>query len=147
MTSASSSSPLEVTREFVAAVAWGEHLKIWDLLGREARATVLRVAVNRGMDEALSARLRDGTATTGERDTFLADLVNGLRTDLAGADLDALDYDTDPGPEDPGRARVILTAPLPATLGLPGLPVGSVELTQDDGGGWLVDRLLPRNTR
>lgn len=142
-----SSTAVEVTREFVAAVAWGEHLKVWDLLGPEARATVLRVAVNRGMDEALSARLRDGTATTGERDSFLGDLVNGLRTDLAGSDLDSLDYDPDPGPEEPGQARVLLTAPMPEALGLPGLPVGSVELSQEGDGQWLVERLLPRLSR
>ncbi len=103
---AASATPLETARAFVDAVVWGEHQKVWDLLGIEARTTVLKVASNRGMDEALVARLRDGTASPAERDEFLADLVNGLRADLAGNDLDALEYEEDPQPPEPGRARV-----------------------------------------
>jgi hypothetical protein len=139
--------PVELTATFVAAVAWGEHLRVWELLSPEARRVVLRVAVGRGMDEALAARLRDGTAARAERDTFLTDLVNGLRADLRGNDLDALDYqpDPDPGGEivDPDRTRVMLLAPLvSATLGAP-LPVASVELVRDRG-QWRVEHLLPR---
>lgn len=135
--------PFVVARQFLHAVAWGEHHTIWALLGREGRTAVLRVATARGMDEGLAARLRDGVATPSDQDVFLTDLVNGLRADLAGTDLDALEIETEPGPQEPGRARVVLVAPVAAALGVPGLPVGSVELA-DEEGSWLVQRLVPR---
>ena len=132
----------ETTRAFVGAVVWGEHLRVWELLGQEGRQAVLRVAVNHGMDEALAARLRDGTATAGELEDFLTELVNGLRADLQGNDVEGLEYELDPEPPGPGRARVVLSTPVPAELG-PGLPVGSAELSEEDG-QWRVDRLVPR---
>jgi len=137
---------LAVARQFLEAVAWGEHRTVWDLLGREGRTAVLRVATRRGMDEALAARLRDGVASTAEEDDFLTDLINGLRADLAGTDLDELELDPEPGPQEPGRSRVLLIAPVAASLGVPGLPVGSVELAEDEG-IWRVQRLVPRATR
>lgn len=138
--------PVVVARRFLNAVAWGEHSTIWTLLGREGRTAVLRVATGRGMDEALAARLRDGIASPGDEDVFLTDLVNGLRADLAGTDLDALEVEAEPGPQEDGRARVLLIAPVAASLGVPGLPVGSVELTVDEG-TWVVQRLVPRLSR
>lgn len=136
--------PEETARSFVDAVVWGDHRRVWDLFGLEARTTVLGVARKRGMDEALIARLRDGTASDSERDGFLSDLVNGLRADLAGNDLDHLEYEVDAEPPEPGRARVVLHSPLPPTLGGT-LPVASVELSSDDG-AWSVERLVPRAT-
>ncbi len=140
-------SAVEVARDFVDAVVWGEHLKVWDLMGLEARTTVLKVASDRGMDEALVARLRDGTASDAEREEFLADLINGLRADLAGNDLDALDYEEDDTPQEPGRARVVVTVPV--AIGFGGnLPVASVELaTEASTNGeaeWRVQRLVPQ---
>ncbi len=130
-------------RRFVDGIAWGEHHHVWDLLGPEGRTTVLRVATQRGMDDALAARLRDGTAATAEREQFLTDLVNGLRVDLLGTDVDTVVYVADPVPE-PDRVRVILTAPFPEELGQgDGVPVGSIELTRD-GDHWLVERLHMR---
>ncbi len=137
---------LDAARRFVQAVAWGEHRTVWSLLGREGRSTVLRIAVTRGMDEALSARLRDGTTSSGEEHQFLTDLVNGLRADLAGTDLDGLDYDIEPGPAEPGRLHVMLSAPVHANLGVAGLPVGTLEMVEADG-AWVVERLLPRAKR
>ncbi|MBW3643602.1 MAG: hypothetical protein KY447_11885 [Actinobacteria bacterium] len=125
----------------MAAVAWGEHHKVWEMLSREGRSVVLRVASKRGMDEAMVARLRDGTAAASEREQFLADLINGLRADLEGNNLDGLEFERDPAPE-PGRSRVILVAPMPVGLSA-GLPIGSIELTEQ-GDGWRVERLLPR---
>ncbi len=135
-------SPVETTRVFVDAVAWGEHRKVWELLSQEGRKNVLRIAVNQGMEEALAARLREGTASEGELDKFLVDLVNGLRADLQMADVDNLDYEPDREPQGPGQARVQLVTPVPAELG-PGLPAGSAELTEEDG-TWRVTRLVPR---
>lgn len=132
-------------RSFVDAVAWGEHLKVWELLGEEGRRTVLRVAVERGMSQALSLHLGNETATKAERDGFLTDLVNGLRADLAGTDLDALLYWSDPASAEPGRAWVVLSAPLPEILGGE-VPVGTLELSSKDG-VWLVERVIPRPSR
>jgi hypothetical protein len=130
-------------RTFIEAIAWGEHRKVWDLLGPEGRKTVLRVAVRNGMDEALSARLRDGTAGASETEEFLAELLNGLRADLAGNDLDNLEYSEDGDFAGEDRVRVLLTAPVPPLLGPVGLPVGSVELAEYEG-TWQVERLTPR---
>ncbi len=136
--------PLETTRTFVDAVVWGDHLTVWELLGEEGRSTVLKVAVNHGMDEELAARLRDGTATGGERNEFLLDLVLGLRADFQGNDVDALVYELDPEPPGPDQARVLFTVPMPAELG-GGLPVGSAELSHN-GERWKVERLVPRRS-
>ena len=147
---AASPTPLETARAFVDAVVWGEHQKVWDLLGIEARTTVLKVASNRGMDEALVARLRDGTAAPAERDEFLADLINGLRADLAGNDLDALEYEEDTTAPEPDRARVVMSVPV--AMGLGGnLPVGSVELAREPSttgeAEWRIERLVPQVTK
>lgn len=132
-------------RTFVAAIAWGEHLRVWELLGKEARRTVLRVAVDRGMSQALSVRLRDATASQAEVDGFLTDLVNGLRADLAGTDLDALSYWSDPAAAGPARAWVVLMAPLPPLLGGE-VPVGTLDMSFEEG-SWLVERIIPRPSR
>ena len=143
-------SALETARAFVDAVVWGEHLKIWDLMGLEARTTVLKVASNRGMDEALVARLRDGTASVAERDEFLADLLNGLRADLSGNDLDALEYEEDTDPPEPGRSRVVISVPVAVGFG-GNLPVASVELATEPStmgaAEWRIERLLPQVTK
>lgn len=136
-----------MAREFVDAVVWGEHRKVWMLMGIEARTTVLKVAADRGMDEALVARLRDGTAGDAERDEFLMDLIAGLRADLAGNDLDALEYEEDAEPPEPGRARVVISVPV--AIGFGGnLPVGSVELAEEASTNgeseWRVQRLIPQ---
>lgn len=139
--------PEVVAKEFVDAVAWGEHHRVWELLSAEGRRTVLRVGVARGMDDALVARLRDGTAATAEREEFLGDLVNGLRADLAGNDLDSVEPELDdPAEAAPGTARVMLVAPLPPGLDLPGLPVAAVELMEDSG-EWRVERIIPRTSK
>ena len=134
--------PAAVARAFVTAIAWGEHRRVWELLSQDGRRAVLRIAVARGLNEALSARLRDGTATSSELDSFLTDLVNGLRADLAGNDLDALDYREDAVVAADGPVWVVLTAPLPEALG-GDVPVGTMELVEENG-RWAVARLSPR---
>ena len=138
---------LETAQAFISAIAWGEHRRVWELLGDEGRTTVLRVAATRGMDQSLATRLRDGTASAEEQEEFLGDLLNGLRADLAGNDLDTVKYEVDPEGTSPGRARVKLLAALPEPLAIGGdLPVGTVELV-DENGGWRVDRLVPQMSR
>jgi hypothetical protein len=140
-------SALDTAREFVDAVVWGDHGKVWTLMGIEARTTVLKVASDRGMDEGLVARLRDGTASGAERDEFLMDLIAGLRADLSGNDLDALEYEEDAEPPEPGRARVVILVPVAVGFG-GNLPVGSVELaTESSTSGeseWRIQRLVPQ---
>ena len=137
-------SPEEAAQNFVNAVAWGEHLRVWDLFGSEARETVLRVALTRGMDETLAARLRDDKASASERDLFLADLVNGLRSDLRGNDLDAVHYEPHPEPtDDPERARVrVMTPVVNPLLGAP-LPVATIDLVWERD-HWRVVQLIPQ---
>ncbi|MGH9282835.1 MAG: hypothetical protein ACRD0S_07845 [Acidimicrobiales bacterium] len=142
MTDAATEGATRAAQEFIDAIAWGEHRKVWGLLGPDGRRTVLRVAVKNGMDEALAARLRDGTASPGEHEEFLGELMAGLRADLAGNELDTLEYGLDEAYEGE-LARVLLTAPVPPLLGPVGLPVGSVELARHDG-EWRVERLTPR---
>ena len=139
---------VEACREFIAAVAWGEHHRIWEMLGPEGRKTVLRVATSRGMDEPLAMRLREERATSEEQEEFLTDLVNGLRADLAGIDVDNLEYRLDPDTPAPGQAWVQLLSPLPEVLATNGgLPAGWIELDRDERGRWRVERLMPRPVR
>lgn len=143
----SDATAADAARQFVDAVVWGEHLKVWELMGVEARTTVLKVASNRGMDEGLVARLRDGTAVAAERDEFLIDLVNGLRADLSGNDLDAFVYEDDPEPLELDRARVVISVPVAVGFG-GNLPVASVELSKEPSttgeAEWRIERLLPQ---
>lgn len=143
----STSVEVEAARSFIDAVVWGEHHKVWEMLGTEGRAIVLRVATAQGMDEALAARLREGTAAVSEREEFLADLVNGLRADLVGIDVDHLEYELQEAPPEADRARVIalVPTPVPELLG-GGLPVATIELSHN-GEGWRVERIVPRTTK
>ncbi|MGQ0743035.1 MAG: hypothetical protein ACT4OS_01585 [Acidimicrobiales bacterium] len=138
-------TPAVIVERFVDAIAWGEHRTVWELFGSQARNTVLKVAGLRGMDDDLVARLRDSTASADEYNEFLADLVLGLRADLAGNDLDSLQYETDEVAPGPGQARVVLNVPLAPTLGGV-LPMGSVELEVEDG-SWKVVRVVPQVTK
>ncbi len=143
-----SPSPTEVSARFIHAVAWGEHLTVWELLALEGRKTVLRVALGRGMDDVLASRLREDRAEPDELNAFLTDLVNGLRADLAGADLDTLGFDEQPS-EDSSRAAVVLTTPTDPELtrhGIDSLPVATVRLVLD-GATWLVTGIEPRRAR
>lgn len=131
---------MTTARSFVDAVAWGEHTSVWDLLAPSARVAVLEVANRRGMDTLLAARLREGTADFDERDDFLADLLHGLRAELAGADIDALRFvPGGAGTTVQGSVLVHLVADVPPELG-DAVPVGRIELVIADG-RWCVVRL------
>ena len=130
---------------FVDAIVWGEHNKVWDLIGSAGRAEVLEVATKRGMDEGLAARLSAGTASDGETNEFLGDLVNGLRSELAGNDLDHVTFQLDPEGSGGGRAKVVMHVPLHPALGGT-LPIGTVELVTE-GDAWKVERLVPLTSK
>jgi len=136
--------PEPVARAFVDAVAWAEHTRVWELLSASARLAVLGVAGRRGMDPLLAARLREGTAGDGERDEFLADLLQGIRVDLRGIDLGTVrcvEVDPSAGPE--GSAVVTLLEDVAPAMGGP-VPVGTVELVVEPGGRWAVARVRGR---
>lgn len=138
---------MDVSRSFVHAVAWGEHRTVWELLAREGRKTVLRVALGRGMDDVLASRLREDCAEPHELDAFLTDLVNGLRADLAGADLDTVGFEPSDAATTDARAVSILlttpTAPEIARHGIESLPIATLELVVEDS-TWRVARIAPR---
>lgn len=142
-------TPEHVAKAFVDAVAWGEHHTVWELLSKAGRDVVLRVGAMRGMDQALATRLGEGTAASAEREEFLTDLISGLRSDLAGNDLDNLEAERVEGnaeaPE-AGHAKVLLVSPLPPVLAIPGLPVAEVEMIEE-AGQWRVNKLVPRTSK
>ncbi len=131
--------------DFIDAVVWGEHHKVWELLAAPGRDEVLEVATKRGMDDALAARLRSGTASPGETNEFLADLVNGLRAELAGNDLDNVTFEVDQARSDSERATVVMHVPLHPNLGGT-LPVGTLELSTE-GSAWRVERMIPLTSK
>lgn len=147
--SAPSTDPAAAAMGFVEAVVWGEHQLVWELLSPTGRLAVLEVAARSGLDVALAARLREGTAEVTERRRFLTDLVRGLRVDLREVDPDqvrclavapsrsghaALD-------EEPGAVRSRVRLEMPAAEGLGGyLPVGELQMSCHEG-RWGVDGL------
>lgn len=135
-----SDDPAVAAKRFVDAVAWNEHTDVWDMLSDEARLAVLEVATRRGMDALLSARLREGTAATEERDDFLADLLHGLRAELVGVDLEALRYETVGGGATIAESTLVrLVIDVAVELGAP-VPVAHLELIVERQ-RWAVVRL------
>src|SRR5262245_30923004 len=86
---------VSTTADFVDAIVWGEHHKVWALIGSDGRTEVLEVATKRGMDENLAERLKADSGSPAETNEFLVDLVNGLRAELAGNDLDHISFELD----------------------------------------------------
>jgi len=140
MTPVGSGDPLTTAQAFLGAVAWADHTTVWELLAPTARHAVLELATRRGMDPLLAARLREGAATTEERDDFLADLLHGLRAEVAGVDLETVRCVVgEGGTTVPGSVLVRLVADVPAELGA-AVPVGRIEVVRS-GGRWAVVRL------
>ena len=144
-TAAGAEEATKAAAAFIDAVVWGEHHKVWDLLGSQGRDEVLEVATKRGMDEGLASRLRTGTGSPSETNEFLADLVNGLRSELAGNDLDNVSFELDASASDGQRATVRMHVPLHPNLGGT-LPIGTLELS-NDGTGWRVERMIPLTSK
>jgi hypothetical protein len=76
---------------------------------------------------------------------FLTDLVNGLRSELSGNDLDHLTYELDEGESAGDRAAVVMHVPLHPLLGGT-LPVGTLYLALESG-EWRVERLIPLTSK
>ncbi|MBA3286970.1 MAG: hypothetical protein H0U21_02945 [Acidimicrobiia bacterium] len=137
---------VDAARAFVHAVAWGEHHTVWKLLARDGRKAVLRVALGRGMDDVLASRLREDRAETDELDAFLTDLVNGLRADLQGADLDTVGFEPVDAMTDDRSVSVVLTTPTAPEIarhGIDSLPIATLELVEEDS-TWRVVAIRPR---
>lgn len=148
-------SAVAVAKRFFFAVTIGDGEAVWEELGDDARAYVVNVAVQQGMDFELGSRLRLGTAGQEERAAYLGNLVWGLQHDLDGIDLADLVYEAEEisgGPLEGGRVRVRYAVPL--GLVSPGsrsgdaapahtIPAGSVIVVRETG-RWCVERLIPR---
>ncbi|MFP5318590.1 MAG: hypothetical protein ACLGI2_09875 [Acidimicrobiia bacterium] len=143
--SGSAEGAVKAATEFVDAIVWGDHNVVWRLIGSEGRTEVLEVATKRGMDEGLAARLHGDTASPAEMNEFLADLVNGLRSELSGNDLDNVTFEVDEAETDADKAVVKLHVPLHPLLGGT-LPIGTLFLVSE-AGEWRVSRLIPLTSK
>lgn len=135
---------VEAAERFFGAVGEHDLRGFWDQMSEGARAYVLELALDRGMDFDLNSRLRQGTATDEEFDTYLDELLEGIKKDLRGLDLQRLAFEAAPEPDVPGKVRVTYSTRMDAMLGdvQPTLPAGSLVMTEEDG-EWKVDRLIP----
>jgi len=71
--------------------------------------------------------------------------VNGLRSELAGNDLDHLTYELDEAASSGDRAEVAMHVPLHPLLGGT-LPVGTLFLAIESG-EWRVEKLIPLTSK
>ncbi len=133
-----------VARAFLDAVVWGEHSRVWELLGPAGRDRVLAAGSRGGLDSVMAERIRQNTSSQRELDDFLSGLLRGLRVDLSAADLDQIEASPDVTHIGTGLVRVALEAP--AAFHREPWAVGSIVLSELDG-DWRVDRLEPRLTK
>ena len=139
-------SPHATAVAFIDAIVWGEHHRVWELLGPEAREHALATAARRGMDAVAAARARQGTWGVEESDRFLSALVRGLRVDLAGTDINTVEVVDDPelGVDGAIRFRLETATLLPHEItGGAKWAAGGVIVAEAEG-RWLVRRLEPR---
>lgn len=130
---------------FLHAVDEGDRHGVWDLFSDNARAYVLNRAVDKGMDFDLMSAIRQGTASDEDIDSYLGDLVDGLRHDLRGVDIKKLKYEAKPAGEPVGHIHVTYLLEMDVAIGdqRPSIPAGSVVLARE-GDVWKVERLVPR---
>ena len=127
---------------FIAAIAWGEHTTVWELLSETGRSVALAVAQANGLDRVAAGRIRDRLANPVELEDFLAQLLGGLRHDLRSVDVGEIQLGACTMAPDDATATVELSVPslLPGTGSW---PAGSVVCSDDGAGTWRVDRLEP----
>ena len=140
-----SDEPLKAAERFFLALAAGDGRGLWDCFGEQARAFVLNVGLQRGMDFDLNSRLRQGTATELELEEFIGDFLQGVRRDLRGVDIQRVAFESQVEPETTLRVRVTYLV----TLGDPGaaltaaVPAGSLIMVLENG-DWKVERIITR---
>ena len=134
--------PAAVAGAFVAAIAWGEHTTVWELLSETGRSVALAVAQVNGLDRVAAGRIRDGLANPLELEDFLGQLLGGLRHDLRSVDIAEIILGAcTPAP---GGATATVELTVPSLLpGTDSWPAGTVVCSHDGAGGWRVDRLEP----
>lgn len=142
---AASEGVVTVAEAFFTALKGGDARALWDLFSETARAFIINIGHERGMEFDLASQIRAGTAADDEMDGFLSDLMAGLRHDLAGVDLNRVALEAKAEPEAPMQMRVNYLVPLgPEIAGLQtAIPAGSLLLSLGDD-GWKVERLIPR---
>lgn len=150
MKDAQTSTPGDSASDFLDAIRWGRHTRVWELLSPTGRGSVLDRAVRRGLDPSLAERIRIGIAPSHESDRFLSELVRGLRRDLSGADLDLLRLSAVVHPLGPDRVTIDMEVPLvlpmpdvPGERAITVWPAGRLDLSRCDE-AWRIDRLVPR---
>jgi hypothetical protein len=130
---------------FFAALGAQDHRALWEEFSEDARAYVINLALERGLDFDFASRLREGTAGDEEFDEYARDLVAGLRADVGNLDFDQLTYEVALEPSEPDKLRVTYLVVMKGTIGdVPSaIPAGSLVLSHD-GTRWRVERLIPK---
>jgi hypothetical protein len=136
---------LAAAQDFFNAVARGDRSRLWELLSENARAFVLNIAMERGMDFDLGTRIRGGTATDEEMDEYLTTLLEGVRRDLRGMDLSRLVFESTAEPHAPLQVRVTYLLQMQEAIGgiVSAIPAGSLIMSYE-ADRWRVERLVPR---
>ncbi|MGI8427336.1 MAG: hypothetical protein ACR2FO_08495 [Actinomycetota bacterium] len=140
-----SEGALQIAEQFLLTVAAGDARAMWALFSETSQAYIIGLGHERGMDFDLTSRLKQGTATDEEVDTFLGDLMYGIQHDLSGVDFSRLAFESKAEPEAPMQVRVNYLVRLgPEMAGMQtAIPAGSILLSfQYDQ--WKVERLVPR---
>lgn len=138
-------APLASAERFFLAVAQGDHRRLWELLSDDARAYVVNVAMERGLDFDVASRIRSGNASDEEVDDYLGNLLEGIRRDLRGVDLQRLAFESTAEAHAPMQVRVTYLVEMEAAIGdlRPAIPAGSLIMAYEDD-DWKVDRLIPK---
>lgn len=142
---AASEGVLGAAELFFRTVAAGDARGLWEQFSEAARAYILNLGHERGMDFDLTSRLRSGTASDEEIDDFLGDLLLGIQRDLAGVDFARLAFESKAEPEAPMQVRVNYLVRLGPDAGdlLTAMPAGSIVFSLEDD-DWKIERLIPR---
>ena len=136
----------EVAVEFIRAVLWGEHLTVWKLLSTAGRDHVLSAGERRGLDAVQAQRIRQGTSTDQEMDTFLTGLIHGLRFDFSSVELSEVRVGSDVVREGEAGLEIEFGLEVPATFGDQWWAAGSIVVAHTDS-GWRVERIHPLVSR
>ena len=144
MSPAPISGPAAVADRFIQAIAWGEHVVVWEMLSEAGREHVLEAGARRGLDPLQAQRIRQGTSPQEELDGFLTGLVHGLRVDFAAVPIDEVRAKESAVPEGPESVEVALECP--ASFGDGFWAAGSIELSLSED-TWRVDRVHPLVSR
>lgn len=130
----------DAARRFLHAIAWNEHMTVWEMLSPTGRDHVLVAGERRGLDPLQAQRLRLGTSPMAERHDFLSGLVHGLRVDFSLVPLEDVRPTDQVRQRDDGTVEVPLECP--ASFAAEGWAAGSLIFSRVEG-GWRVDRVNP----